>query len=102
MYKEREPNGVAQVSIALCAASTLTAAALNLTQNWLPRWACRNVEGSNLMLSLLCLRDLELNCLFCLRLAQVVLFHEREHRAALMQAPQRRKELHMRNEREVG
>ena len=57
------------------------------------------------MLSLLCLRDLEVSKNYFLRLAQVVLFHERELQAAhrwLMQVPQKRKELPMRNERDVG
>jgi hypothetical protein len=56
------PNGVAQVGTVFCAVNTLTADALNLTRSWLHRWVCRSVEGSKMMLSLLCLRDLDLKC----------------------------------------
>ena len=95
MFRELGPNGVVQVSTVFCAVNTLTVAALNLTRSWLHRWVYRNVEGSKMMLSLLCLRDLDLKCHTCLRLmlAQVTLFHEREHQAAhlwLMQVAQRR------------
>ena len=84
---------VVQVSTVFCAVNTLTVAALNLTRSWLHRWVCSSLEGSKMMLSLLCLRDLDLKCHTCLMLAQVAIFHEREHQAAhlwLMQVPLRR------------
>lgn len=74
------------VATAVCVRNTLIAAALNLTWSWLHRWACRTVEGAKSMLSLPCLRYLELEYPSCLiRLAQVENGHQAAH-LFLMQA----------------